>query len=326
MNLEKNHIAHLITPRTISLYINGEEYAVNSENINFDLIKVAILENDYKRAVRLMNPNEVINELGNESLKIVDNKIVYKGDPLHPELERRVIEIVQGGHNLDAYLKFMENLYNNPSRNSREQLYEFISHRGMNITEDGLVIGYKGVSDTYMDIHSGTYSNKVGITNEMPRRDVDDDPGNSCSYGFHIGSKEYADNWAGQEGHLMAVVWNPTDAVSVPSHSNGEKLRVCKYSVVSEINDRKAYLDSPIYKLTDNGLESVEGDGIIEQQHSDDYYKAHSYIETARDNGRLVLTYNELDNRWDLTEEDWDNLTFDCAITPDEHNDEMFHL
>jgi hypothetical protein len=320
------NLAHIITDHSISVYAGGKSYCVSSENINFDPIKVALLEKEFERAIRLMDPNEVINELNDDCLKVVDGKVNYKGDPLHPELEKRIYEILTNGHNLDATKMFLENLYNNPSHNSREQLYDFISHKGMGITEEGLVIGYKGVSEDYMDRMKGTHSNKVGITNTMPRRDVDDNPENGCSHGFHVGSKEYADSWAGGEGHLMAVVWNPRDAVSVPTHSNGEKLRVCEYTVVGEITDRQMYLDKPLYKLTDDGLESIEGDGIVEQEFNDSFYKARNYIETARDNGATVIVTDDLDDRWDLTECDWDDLVFECKLTPDEFNTRIMHL
>ena len=321
-----SNLAHITTENTISVYTNGQSYVVHSENMNFSHIKAALLAGEFGKAIRLMDPNQVINELDDENLKVIDGKIHYKSDPLHPELEKRIVEILSGGHNLDATTKFLENLYNNPSRNSREQLYEFIAHRGMGITEDGLVIGYKGVSEDYMDKIKGTYSNKIGITNTMPRRDVDDNPDNSCSHGFHVGSKEYADSWAGSGGHLMAVVWNPTDAVSVPTHSNGEKLRVCKYTVVGEITDRQCYLDQPIYKLTDDGLESVEGDGVVEQEYSDRFYKARNFIETARDNGALALCKDEITERWDLSDCDWDDLIHECGLDPDSYDTNIIHL
>ena len=74
------------------------------------------------------------------------------------------------------------------------------------------------------DQYSGKFDNSVGETLEMKRRSVDDDPNNGCSYGFHVGSFDYADSWAGADGRLMVVRFDPKDAVSVPSCSSYQKV------------------------------------------------------------------------------------------------------
>ena len=91
------------------------------------------------------------------------------------QLQTRLIELLQDGHtNLDSYYKFLENVYANPSRNSREQLYRFIAHRGLPIVSDGetcrLYIGYKGVSADYTD----KYSPNTTIDQVYPTKCLDE--------------------------------------------------------------------------------------------------------------------------------------------------------
>ena len=50
--------------------------------------------------------------------------------------------------------------------------------------------------------------------------------------GFHAGSLDYAEGF-GRGGNLMIVEINPADVVSVPNDSDCQKLRTCKYKVVS---------------------------------------------------------------------------------------------
>jgi hypothetical protein len=66
----------------------------------------------------------------------------------------------------------------------------------------------------------------------MPRNFVCDDAGIGCSDGFHAGSLDYAEGF-GRGGNLMVVEINPADVVSVPNDSDCQKLRTCKYKVVS---------------------------------------------------------------------------------------------
>ena len=312
-----NNLASIITDNSISIYTEGKDYCISSDNINYAKVKSALNEKRFEQAIRLCDPSKVIEECSNDNLTVKDGVAYYKGDRVDEQLQTRLIELLQDGHtNLDSYYKFLENVYANPSRNSREQLYRFIAHRGLPIVSDGehagCIIGYKGVSSDYTDKYSHKYDNRPGVSHEMPRRDVDDNPDSSCSYGFHIGSKDYADDWAGHDGHLMAVVWNPADAVSVPYDCNGQKLRVCKYTVLSEITNRKGYLDGTMYTITDGKPQQLQSDGIIEQKYSDEYYKARNYLETARDNHNDYINEDELRSKFSLTDDEFDALLDEC--------------
>jgi len=76
----------------------------------------------------------------------------------------------------------------------------------------------------------------------MTRNNVCDDANIGCSDGFHAGSLDYARSF-GLGGNLMVVEIDPADVVSVPSDCNCQKLRTCKYKVVS-LFERK--LEEPL--------------------------------------------------------------------------------
>lgn len=305
--------ASIINPDSITFYYNGKMNHVVSSNINFGSIKKAILENRFEDIETLLNPYAVVEQKTNGVLKVDGNDIFYKEDKLPSTLANRLVDIIQSGiSNLDSYLKFLENTYNNPSSNSREQLYQFIEHKEMPITDDGCILAWKGVSADYLDKHSGKFSNKVGTVNQMPRRDVDDNPGNHCSKGFHVGSKEYADSWAGSDGKLMIVKYDPADAVSVPSDHNFEKLRVSKYTVIAEAERDITDLNGKVYSESESGLLEQRGTMDDEElEHSDQWYKARNYLESARDNGDEFVLNHELNDlfmcaHWDVDE--WEHL------------------
>jgi len=300
----------IITDDSLVFYHQGKEYVANGDNLNFPHIKAALLEQNYDRAIRLMDPQSVLEEIIEDTdLSIKDKVLYYKEDRVNDEIERRLIATLQDGHNnVVPILNLLENLYQNPSKRSREMVYSFIQHRGMPILEDGTFVGYKGVSEDYKDKHSGNWDNIVGTTNKMPRRECDDDPNNHCAAGFHVGSKDYADSWGGRTGHLMAVNWNPKNAVAVPNDHNCEKLRVCEYTVIAEVTDRTVYYDRELYSFDSDGLKEIEGDGIVEQAHSDNYYKIRSVLETARDENETELDAADLRERYPVTKEEFDEV------------------
>jgi hypothetical protein len=134
---------------------------------------------------------------------------------------------------VEPLVNFLKNLLANPSKRSIEELYKFLEHKNMPITDDGCFLGYKGVRDDYMDVHSGRFDNHPGKVHEMPRSKVDDDFRRGCSYGFHVGSLEYATGWGPR---TVIVKVNPKDVVSVPEDCNWQKLRTAKYEVIDNYN------------------------------------------------------------------------------------------
>lgn len=314
--------ASIINNDNITFYHAGKMHHVHSSNINFYTIKKAILEGRFDEIDVLLEPFKVVEQKTNGQLKVVDQCIFYKDDKLPETLANRLLDMIQSGiSNLDSYLKFLENTYNNPSSNSREQLYKFIEHKEMPITEDGCVLAWKGVSKDYMDRHSGTWSNAVGTTNTMKRRDVDDNPNNHCSKGFHVGSKAYADSWAGDDGKLMIVKYDPANAVSVPSDHNFEKLRVSEYTVIAEAERDRTMLSGKLY--TDDLVERKGTMDDAELEHSDQWYKARNYIESARDNGEDTVANSELNDlfsasTWDSDE--WEDLMVETDSISDAYS------
>ena len=144
---------------------------------------------------------------------------------------------------------FFENVQANPSRHSREQLYEWLSRRDFTITAAGNIVGYKGVAKdengalvsvnrgrAIVDgtVYNGAIPNHIGAVVEMPRGEVAFDPSEGCSYGLHVGEYSYALGWA--RGALLEVHVNPRDVVSVPTDCDAAKMRVCRYTVVQTID------------------------------------------------------------------------------------------
>lgn len=146
----------------------------------------------------------------------------------------------------EALVKFLESLYSNPNPQSRQSLYEFISRYGLTIRKDGSFIAYKGLQDDFGSINkgygivddvevNGTLYNKPGSVLRFPRKDVDSNTEVGCSQGLHAGTHSYATQWA-RGGKLVAVAIKPINVVSVPDDCTFQKLRVCEYEILNEVD------------------------------------------------------------------------------------------
>ena len=171
-------------------------------------------------------------------------EVTFEDERLPSALANKVRSIAREGLPLKLFVNFWKNLQANPSANSVRQLYDFLSYRELPITEDGCFIAYKGVQRNGYSCHgntrtkvlqgivddSGKIENNIGDTIEVLRRDVDDNRGNGCSYGLHVGSLEYAESFS--QGKLLIVKINPADVVSVPQDCSCQKCRVSKYQIL----------------------------------------------------------------------------------------------
>tara|TARA_B100000902_G_scaffold399568_1_gene471068 strand:- start:85 stop:1059 length:975 start_codon:yes stop_codon:yes gene_type:complete len=243
-NTDNSPMHYALGPNSIFLLDGNKPIEISNDQINYKTILDAILQNDWVTVRENLDESTALINASHGAVSIVNNKILYHGNELHNNAAKKLTDLIaQGFTDVDRWLKFIDKLMANPSYNSREQAYNFIAHQGMPLTEDGNLIGYKGVRDDYKDKYSGQFDNSVGREHSMTRSHVDDNPNNGCSTGFHIGSHEYADSWASSDGRLMLVEYSPADIVSVPDEHLHGKLRVCRYKVIDECHTRRPVQD-----------------------------------------------------------------------------------
>lgn len=184
-----------------------------------------------------------------ERVAVANGRVYFDGDEVNSTITAQIIRCLEDPSIGDwkPLVLFMENVAANPNEHSREQLFDWLRGRDFTITNNGCFIAYKGVhsrdeEDAYRyqssgrgeaivngERFKGQIPNAPGATVEMPRSDVQHDPGSGCSTGLHVGTYSYAEGFA--RGALLTVLVNPRDVVSVPTDCNAEKMRVCRYVV-----------------------------------------------------------------------------------------------
>lgn len=138
--------------------------------------------------------------------------------------------------NLDYFKKFLVKLLKNESTDQIPHFLEYLSTQKFMVNEDGNLFAYKAVKENFRDKHSGTFDNSIGVEVTMPRKDVTQNPNETCAPGLHVGNLNYIHNfWNKSTDILLAVTIDPRDLVSVPGVTEG-KIRVCKYKVLCRIN------------------------------------------------------------------------------------------
>lgn len=234
-------VPFLIQGKNIILVVNGKSHTVSKDtHIAYGKIVDALKAQDWDALTDLVEPKKAIVNFGNGYVSIKDNKVLWKGQPFHNSLATRMIEMYQDGFPIDPMVRFMENLMQNPSKRSVDQVYGFLEKNKLPITEDGYFLAYKKVRHDYYDIHSGTISNHLGAVVEMDRNLVDDNPDSHCSSGLHFCSESYLAHFGDSSQPVMILKINPADVVSIPTDYNGAKGRCMRYEVVGQVNGKPA--------------------------------------------------------------------------------------
>lgn len=238
---------------------DGTNIIMNSDDTGFDTLKLYVLSTpsediDENRVKQLAHtPEGIVERMRqvSERVSISGNELFFDGDPIDNALSRTIVEMA--AHDTDgpfeALVNFLEKLQTNPSAESREHLYEFITRYDVRILPSGSFTLYKGVmlgSDgeslsistgtAYVDGErvNGHIPNPTGAVITMPRSDVNSDRYEGCSTGLHAGTWSYASGFA--RGRVVLVEINPRDVVSVPEDCTFQKVRVSRYTVRDEID------------------------------------------------------------------------------------------
>ena len=277
-----NQVPYQLTENSLTIFWDGKPHTIRKDHVNFQLAKKAILDARYDDLGDLIDVAKAVENFVEGDIEVKDEVVYYKGNRLHGVVVDKLLEMLRAGMKDSAPLtNFISRLQANPSANSVNELYSFMSYKSLANTPDGKVLGYKGVQSNYWSTTGNADTivlqgetndrhqilNEVGATIEVARRCVDDNKDNHCSFGLHVGSFDYADSWAGEDGKLLLVEFDPADAVSVPTDCDFQKLRVSKYKVISDITDTRKELNKPVYEAN----KPIYGSDDDEDYEDEDY-------------------------------------------------------
>lgn len=244
-------VSYTVLPRSIVVGLNGKRYDIQKDDARFEKVLALIREKAAASAEitedemkKLIDPEFIFGE--EDGVKLVNGVVEVEGEALPSELSLRVIDLKKQNIPIKRLVNFWNNLKENPSMNSVQQLYMFLEHNGHPITDDGCFIAYRSVREDFKDFHTGTMDNSPGQKLSMPRNKVNDKPEETCSHGLHVASWEYAKEFGGGARRMIEVKVNPKDVVCVPNDYNNTKMRVSAFEVLAEVESerREAFVDT----------------------------------------------------------------------------------
>jgi hypothetical protein len=237
----------------LTVFTNGQAYPVDDGHVYWDEILTGVINED-ESVLDLFDITEAVSKQFknvSERISIGHGRLYFDGDEIHNSLTDHIVRLYQESKNFDgeeyaeSLVLFLEKIQTNPQEHSRTQLYDWLQDNDFTINQHGNIVAYKGVRDIdgqYFSLtsgsalvngkeHNGRIPNDPGSIVSMPRSQVIHDPNTHCSVGLHAATYEFAKSFAGTGGLVLKIFVNPRDVVSVPSSSNADKFRCCRYTV-----------------------------------------------------------------------------------------------
>lgn len=228
--------AAIVSQDSITLVIDGHTTPITDSHHNYDEIRALAASHDYDAIAPLLDMVKAIVDFGVGRVTVEDGMVMYDGVATHNAVTTRIMQMVEEGLAVDSMIAFLDNLMENPSYRSVQQLYGFLEVNDLPITEDGCFLAYRMCTNDWKDHRTGTMDNSVGAVVSMPRNQVNEDPDTTCSAGLHVCAQGYLGFYGSGNGRTILVKVNPAHVVAVPSDYDNAKMRVCEFTVLQEVD------------------------------------------------------------------------------------------
>ncbi len=255
----------------LTLVLNNRAYQVLPDHINYKMILEALPTATADELLDIVDVEKAVSTFSDGLVEVKNGKVMYEGEEVHGSISKRILEFMSKGLPFQPLVNFLNNLMENPSMQSQKELYDFLEHEHLPITEDGHFLAYKAVRSDFKDKYRGVFDNSIGQVVKMQRAKVDDDRARGCSDGLHAGALNYVASYGSVDNgdRIVIVKINPRDVVSVPSDCNCEKLRTCRYEVVGEYQGE---LKKPLYAATFTEDDYNDYEDELDYDIRDDYW------------------------------------------------------
>ena len=246
-----------------TVVIGSQSHLFDPTHPEYEGLVECIKTGDAEAFTELLEVGTIIENWSEGDFQFRDGYLYYEDEQVASQPTDRIIQLIKNGWDHKPMLAYLDRLYQNVSNRAVVESYNWCSHKGLPITPDGYLVGYKGVAvysgesitdkmgrplqdGDLVDRHTGnSFRNNVADECGMNRRKVSDDCTQGCGSGLHIGTYDYACGWAGNSGKVVLVRFDPADIVSVPTDCEFQKMRVSKYTVISIARD---ILEEEVYE------------------------------------------------------------------------------
>lgn len=238
---------YIMSKDSITVYLKNSEPKTYSRDSDSGKRVVEFIKNgDEDGLVDYINSFKKTVEASSSAFRVENDVVFVKNEEGEEEdlprtLGKRLVEHAHDNIPYQPILNFWGELRQNTSFSAIHRLFDCLDANHHPLMEDGRFMAWKRVRADLKDIHSGKFDNSVGSIVKVRRNQVDENMDQTCSFGLHVSSYNYAKNHYGndQTDVLLEVAVNPKDVVAIPRDYNSQKMRVCEYEVLGIVQEER---------------------------------------------------------------------------------------
>ena len=228
----------------VNAIADGQAYTFDKNHHNYNALVRHLKSGNVEHFEAAYDVASSVEHFCDGYVHVKNGTLNWNGIPMPELFSDRIMQMRKEGFEFEPMLNFLNNLNDNPSDKAIVELFDFMQHKHLPITDDGHFLAYKAVKENFKDIYSGSLDNSVGETVSVDRSSVDSNRNRGCSHGLHVGSIDYVTSYGGidlddkgGDNQIVICKVNPRDVVSVPQCSQFQKLRCCQYEVAAIFDD-----------------------------------------------------------------------------------------
>ena len=256
-----------ITDRGVTVFIDSAPRQFAKTHSQYGLIVDSIHAGDWTAVRAHTDVAKSITLRTEGRVRIEDDRIYVSDREVHGSIVDRILAMIaMKSVAVQGLIRFLDRTYDNCSKATVENLFDFIEACDLPVTEDGCFLAYKYVKPNFTDCYTGTFDNSVGATPRMPRNECDEDRTRTCSTGLHVCSLDYLGSGMGSNPIIVVKV-APEDVVCVPTEYRMAKMRTEGYEVVDVLafNDGeriKPWFDDQYDKPETDEVDDADDEGL----------------------------------------------------------------
>lgn len=234
-----NKPSYIIGDTFVTLVHNGNLYTITHDDARCDAVLDVIKNQNWSELDNVLSLPKLIAKYSFGKIKVYDNAIYYKDKEVKNIVTEKIFSFITQGYPFESLVAFLDKLMLNPEARSIDQLYSYLEKYKLPICEDGDFLAMKSIRGEWKDHYSNTIDNRIGQKPWMNRGLISSDPNLACHIGFHIGSEQFVNTYCDlKDRRIILCKINPANVVCIPYYSSFQKMRVCAYEVVRELDEQ----------------------------------------------------------------------------------------
>jgi len=147
----------------ITIFVEGKQHTIHATDSNFASAVTAFEASDWDGLYNILNPAQVFQNLyaKYEQIEVKHGNVYVNDEPISSLIAGRILDFLAKGVDCLPVFKFITKLNLNPSARAVNELYTFLEHKFLPLTDNGNFLAYKALRSDYTDVHTGKFNNSV---------------------------------------------------------------------------------------------------------------------------------------------------------------------